>query len=251
MTKKLFVLVCCFALLLCGISAAAEGAYAVTVDDEAGLLSPAEARALAGDMAALTEYGDAVFWSTERSGTADVLAEQYFDAHIDTSRSHSGVIFLIDMHTREVLIFTRGLLEERVGRAGAYAITDSVYSLASHGSYYECARQGFGQVLRLAQGQRIFSPMRVICTLLLALSLGFLAAYLIILRSSVAQDTAKESQLDQVAVHMRIDARHLLKSVRTLRTSDSGGGGGFRGGGGGGGGFSGGGGGGSSGSHRF
>ena len=252
MIRRLMILLCCAALLLCGLPACAEESYTVLVDDQAGLLSESERALLAEDMRALTAYGDAVFLSTNERGTADVLAEQYFDEHLSPLRSHSGVILLIDMQTREILIFTRGLLEKRVGRTGAYEITDNIYRYASKGNYYQCAREGFSQVLALAEGQRIFSPMRVICNLLLAVSAGLTAAYLTVRRASIhkAEKIGSDMLNAHTVVHMTIFDKRLVKSTKRRRESSSGGGG-FHGGGGGsrgGGGFHGGG---SSGSHRF
>lgn len=252
MIRRIWVLLCCAALLLCSLPAWAEESFSVLVDDQAGLLSQGERALLAADMQPLTAYGDAVFLSTSESGTADVLAERYFDANLSPLRSHSGVILMVDMHTREILIFTRGLLEKRVGRAGAYTITDNIYRYASRGAYYDCAREGFAQVLNLAESQRIFSPMRVICNLLLALSIGLTAAYLLVRRSSIhkADKVGSDLMNAKAAVHMVITGKTLVKSTKRRRESSSGGGsrgGGFSGGGGG---FSGGGGG-SSGSHSF
>ena len=254
MKKRLFALLCVLLLAVCAAGACAEESYSVFIDDGADLLTSAEEVLLALDMRPLTEYGDAVFLSTTASGTADVLAERYFDTHLSAQRSHSGVIFLVDMHTREILIFTRGLLEKRVGRAGAYAITDNVYRYASKGEYYECARSAFAQILALAEGQRLFSPMRVICNLLLAVSAGLIAAYLLVRRSSIhrAPSVASDLMSAKTVVHMTLSNRRLLKSTKRRRESSHSGGsrGGFSGGGfgGGGGGFSGGG---SSGSHKF
>ena len=251
MMKRLIALLSALFLLGCALPACAEESYTVLVDDGADLLTPAQEAQLAQDMQPLTEYGDAVFYSTNAWGTADVLAEQYFDAHLSPLRSHSGVVLLIDMNTREILIFTRGLLEKRVGRAGAYAITDNVYRYASDGDYYQCAKSAFAQVLSLAEGQRIFSPMRVICNLLLAVSIGLIAAYLLVRRSSIHRAPSVASNLlsAATAVHMTISGKRLLKSTKHRRERSSGGVGGIGGGSrGGGGGFSGGG---SSGSHRF
>ena len=251
MSKRIIALLCALALLVCALPGLAEEAYTLRVDDEAELLSENEKALLLEDMRPLNAYGEAAFYSTRERGTADVLAERYFDRYFSTERSHSGVVFLIDMYTREVLIFTRGLLEKRVGRAGAYDITDKIYTYASYGDYYTCAKKAFEQVLSLAEGQRSFSPMRVICTLLLSLSLGLIAAYLIVRRASIhaAVKRGSDTLNARADVDMTVSEKRLVKSTKRRRESSSHGGGGFRGGGGGGGGFHGGGG--SSGSHRF
>lgn len=254
MTKRIFALLLAVLLACALLPGLADGGYTVSVDDEIGLLTPLEQVLVARDMAPLTAYGDAVFWSTNASGTVDVLAEQYFDAHLSTQHGHSGVILVIDMNSREICIFTRGDLEKKVGRAGAYAITDNIYRYASFAQYYQCAREGFAQVLSLAEGQRIFSPMRVLCNLLLAISIGLMAAYLLARRFSVQplRTDVSDTLNAKASVRMTLTNKRLVKSTR--RRLDNGGsrsggfsGGGFSGGGGGGG-FSGGG---SSGSHRF
>lgn len=250
--KKLIAWILCCLMACCCLCASAESAYTVRVEDEADLLSGYEEQKLAEQMTALTAYGDAVFWSTKRAGVADTLAEMYFDDTISSQPGYNGVIFMVDMNTREILIFTRGVFEKRVGSIGAYGITDNIYSLASQRRYYDCAAEGFAQVLRLMEGQRVFSPMRVICSLLLSLSLGLIAAYLMIRRTTVMRVNAQnQAPTGETKVNMAIVDKRLIKSHRSARSSGGGGvHGGFGGGGGSrGGGFSGGGG--SSGSHRF
>ncbi|MBQ9195991.1 MAG: TPM domain-containing protein [Clostridia bacterium] len=262
MKKRFFALLLSTLLTLALFSARADSGYTVSVDDEAGLLGSLEIELLAQDMAKLTAYGDAAFWSTNAPGTVDVLAEQYFDQHISPQRSHSGVVMVIDMNSREICIFTRGDLEKKVGRAGAYAITDNIYRYASFGQYYRCAQEGFNQVYALAEGQRIFSPMRMICNLLMAVSAALIAAFLIVRHTSVQALRAPDKQEMKTQVDLQILDQRLIKSTRHRRESavvvtgggGGHGGGGFSGGGhSGGGGFSGGGhsGGGSSGSHGF
>jgi len=234
------------------LPAQAEGAYRAVLADYANLLSKEEQASVLRSMQLLTDYGDAAFFSTNESGSTDVKAERFFDQTFSAQRSHSGVIFLVDMYNREIYIFSRGQIEKKVGRTGAYDITDSVYAYASRGQYGLCATSAFAQVLRLVQGGRIFSPMRVVCNLLLAASLGLITAYLRIRRESLHRAPVLNSSVNNAyaKVQMTLSNKTLRKSTRRRRDDDSGGsrGGGFSGGGGGGGGGSSGG---SGGGHRF
>lgn len=239
MMKRLFALILC--LFLLAAAALAEGGYPVLIDDDADLLTAPEESQLQSDAAALSAYGAVAFFTTRQSGNTDLKAEYYFDARISPDIHHSGVVFMVDMANREIYLFTRGAIEDKVGKAGAYAVTDNVYRYASAGQYYECARAAFREVLTLVEGGRVFSPMRVICNLLLALSIGLIAAYLVVRRASVQRTTARPSDTfsARADVRMSLVNKRLIKSVKHRRESSSGvrmgGGGGFSGGGGGGG----------------
>ena len=252
MMKRFLTLLACLCLLT--LPALAENGYPLYIDDEADLLTASEEIQLREDMAPLTAYGAAAFVSTTRTGNTDLLAQSYFDSRISPSTGYSGAVFMIDMANREIYIFTRGAIEKAVGRAGAYAITDNVYRYASAGNYYQCAASAFAQVLTLTEGGRVFSPMRIVCNLLLALSIGLIAAYLIVRRASVQRAAARPSDTlnARADVRMSLQNKRLVKSTKHRRESSSGvrmgGGGGFSGGGGGGGGH---GGGGSGGGHGF
>ena len=254
MIKRLFAVLLCLGLL--AANALAESGYPVLIDDDADLLTPLEESQLQADVAALNAHGAVAFFSTRQSGNTDLKAEYYFDARISPDVHHSGVVFMVDMANREIYVFTRGAIETKVGKAGAYAVTDNVYRYASAGQYYECARAAFQEVLTLVEGGRVFSPMRVICNLLLALSIGLIAAYLVVRRASVQRATARPSDTFSARADVRLSLvnKHLIKSTKRRRESSSGvrmgGGGGFSGGGGGGGG-GGHGGGGSGGGHGF
>ena len=239
MIKRLLLLLACLCLL--AVPALGESGYPVYIDDEADLLTASEETQLREAMAPLTAYGAAAFVSTRRSGNTDLLAESYFDSRISPSTAYSGAVFMIDMANREIYIFTRGAIEKAVGRAGAYAITDNIYRYASAGNYYQCAASAFEQVLTLTEGGRVFSPMRIICNLLLALSIGLIAAYLLVRRASVQRTAARPSDTlnARADVRMSLQNQRLIKSTKHRRESSSGGriggGGGFSGGGGGGG----------------
>ena len=224
MMKRFLILLACLCLL--AAPALAEESYPLYIDDEADLLTASEESQLSAVMSPLTAYGAAAFVSTRRAGNTDLLAESYFDSRISPSTSYSGAVFMVDMANREVYLFTRGDIEKAVGRAGAYAITDNIYRYAS----------------ALTEGGRVFSPMRIVCNLLLALSIGLIAAYLVVRRTSVQRAASRPSDTlnARADVRMSLANKRLVKSTKRRRESSSGvrmggGGGGFSGGGGGGG----------------
>ena len=236
MIKRFCLLLACLLLLIC--PALAEQSAALIIQDDEDLLTPLEENQLLQAMQPITAYGAAAFWSTRQSGSTDVKAERFFDANISPLRSTNGIVFMIDMYNREIYIFTRGDMERTVSRAGAYAITDNVYRYASKGDYYTCARSAFEQALTLIEGGRVFSPMRVICNLLLAVSFGILSAFLIVRRSSVAttRKTVTTLSSTRASVQMQLSDKRLVRTIKRRKESSSGGGriGGFSGGGGGG-----------------
>ena len=252
--KKLFRLI--LTLLLCLLISLSAGAVQepIIVDD-ADLLSDEEEQSLYNTMLEISDYGTPMFWSTRESGNDRTLVENFYRSQIGKD---SGTLFVINMNSRLLTVFSDGEIYRTVTSSEASTITDNVYRYASYGEYYQCADRVFSQIGRLLRGEKIARPMKLISCLLLAIALALLLVSLYInwryeqhRTSSLAKTAVPISVLAGTAFSAKIlsSSKKMTRQVKT-DLSDSGSGGRI---GGSGGGFSGGGGGhsGGGGSHRF
>ena len=226
------------------------------IQDDADLLTAEEEEKLYQDMMPLCEYGEPMFWTTQESGDYYSLARQFY--HSRLGNKESGTLFVINMHARQLTIFSDGAIYRVVNTGEAETITDNVFRMAGKGEYYACASSVFDQILRLMRGEEIARPMKQVSNLLLAMTLALLAVYLYlahryenrpktgVVKAALPVTATAAAAFAATTVHHQT---RLAKRQRTKITSDSGG----HGGGGGGGGHGGGGGGssGGGGSHGF
>ena len=153
--------------------------YCVVINDQEDLLTEDEESRLLEQMKDLTRYGNAVFVScsqTEYSDTADYAKNWYFEYF----GNESGTTLMIDMGQRMIALYSAGANYKVVGREEGYVITDNIYTYASKGDYYGCAKSAFEQVQTLLVGGEIARPMKYINNALLALILSVLINYGII-----------------------------------------------------------------------
>lgn len=247
--RKGFVILLCALLALASVSCAAadETAYRVVMDDAAGLMDSAEEAQVQAEMEAVAQYCN-VGCYTAGSGSADVLdkAEAWGRREFGDTEF---TVFIIDMATRRIGIFSSRGIVRVVTKAKANVITDNVYKLASAGKYGECAAEAFRQEAQVLGGYKIASPMRTATNALVAVAAAILLAYLLIYSQMEKETKVSVPGIITVMAAGAGTAVLAKKLTRTVRhESSSGHGGSF--GGGGGGGFSGGGGGGG-GSHGF
>ncbi len=218
--------------------------FTALIQDDAGLLDAAEYDSVLGTMMPVTEHCNAGFYTCD--GSTEYVVNK---AKAWGNRVFSGdyTMFIIDMATRQLAVYSSERIFQTVTQSKAYSITDNVYSYASRKDYSGCAQSAFNQISKILGGQKIAEPMRYASNALLAVLAALLLAYMLI-------STRMEQEI-KVSLPMVITAtvgagaaivgKRLVRKVK--HESHSGhGGGGF--GGGGGGGFGGGGGG---GSHGF
>ncbi len=81
--------------------------YLSIIEDDANLLNEEEKVKLLDSMTRLTEYGHIIFKSIDNNdfGNAASYASNYYH---NKFQSESGTLFLIDMDTREIYIFSDG-----------------------------------------------------------------------------------------------------------------------------------------------
>ena len=218
--------------------------------DEEDLLTDAEEEALLNDMSALTEFGNVGFIScyAVETSTRREAEKRYVET---IGGGVSGTILLVDMNYRIIQIASDGEMYKYITKAQANAITDNSYKHASRGDFYKCANEIYAQEYQILKGGRVAQPMKHISNMLVAITLGILVNYIIVViqRRKITESASKVfSATTASSLVATVNYTDKIKDKRTRvyeSSGGSGGGGGFSGGGGGG--FSGGGGGGFSG----
>ncbi len=231
-----------------------ESSYDVIYDDSAGLITTeAEKEKVLAQMQSVSADCNVIFYTTDSRNygyQTDEKCENYTAERYGTSKTAPVVMFIIDMDNREIYLYCTGDIRYIITSSEALTITDNIYRYASRGDYAGCAENAFSQVHSLATGLEIKRPMKRINNLLIALFLGFLLQYVLMM---ILRDRHRKqftgNRLDAygsktISVHTDME---LVRSYIYKESSGSGGDGGS----GGGGGFSGGGGGSSGGGHSF
>ena len=252
--KKILAFLLLTALLLSGFACAEtaerkneETGYRAVIEDAGSLLDAAEYDGVFATMMPITDVCHVGFYTYQGESREYVLTK----AKDWANKTFPGTctLFIIDMATRQLAVWSSSDVEKTLTQAKSYTITDNVYKYASRGQYAACAESAFNQMNRALKGEQVSGPMRVISNILLALLAALLLAYLFI--SARMEQEVKVSLPEIVTATAGVGAVIAGKKLtRKVRHSSSSGSGGFHGGGGG---FSGGGGGfgGGGGSHGF
>ena len=224
--------------------------YTAYIDDEEDLLSSSEEENLLKKLVPLTQYGNVAFLSGRGEYSAAATIRDFYN---EVFYGKSGLIFFIDMENREIRIQSGGAFYRTISSDVANSITDNVYVFASNGDYYRTAAVAFSQVKAKMEGRFVATPMRWISNFFLAIFLGLLFNFTMLLMTWKQNRAGSKAVLGALRPNMILGNREVIMTNQTnVRLSSSssrrGGrsGGGFSGGGSSGGGFSSGGGG-----HRF
>jgi hypothetical protein len=127
------------ALLLAMTSVGAESLYRVNedtlfcvrVEDAAGLLDEGEYDEVLATMYPVTEYCNAGLYTYGGSSTEYVLnkAKAWGNSAFDGEYT----MFIIDLATRQLAVYSSREINEIITQSKAYSITDNVYAYASRG----------------------------------------------------------------------------------------------------------------------
>ena len=251
--KKILAFLLILMLLVPGLAAAEtktqkneETGRIAVIEDSASLLDAAEYDGVFTSMMPITDICNVGFYTYSGESKEYVLTKAKTWAN--SVFPGTCTLFIIDMATRQLAVWSSTDIQQTLTQAKAYTITDNVFSYASGGNYARCAETAFNQMHRALKGEKLTGSMRVISNILLAALAAILLAYLFI---SARMEQEVKVSLPVIAratigAGAVIAAKTLSRKVRHSSSS----GGGFHGGGGGG--FSGGGGfGGGGGSHGF
>ena len=218
-----------------------ETGYQVLIKDDKNLLDSAQEAMLVEDMAPLTDYGHAIFWSTDIKN-ADYI-DQARRERLACYDYDSASIFMINMGSRKICIQSYGTLYDSINDSKARSITDNVSKHASAKDYYTCVKEAFGEMYATVNGKQIAEPMKYASYAVIALMLGIILALAIAfskrfnpLRKSVEPpETTGSGTLMATPLNMVLVRTETIVVESHSSGGFSGGGGGGCGGGGGGG----------------
>ncbi len=169
-------------LLLTLLGSGAHASGSVLIEDDAKLLSIVQEENLLKIMERIQPYGHVILLTSANTPSSTSFRNAAGSLYKKRFGSDSGVLFLIDIKNRQVCLWCDGEIFQTVTSAECDNITDNVYRYAKAGKYYACATRAFEQVYQLLSGREIARPMKLICNLLLALSLSALVISLILQR---------------------------------------------------------------------
>ena len=246
--KRIFKVIICFLFFFAIINVYGEplaetnNRYQVIIEDDADLLTAEEETKLKDKMYKLSEYGNIIFKSiNENNTTTESYARNYYHENFSTE---SGSVFLIDMHNRNIYIFSDGANYNTITNSKALIITDNVYQYATNQEYYTCAEEAFSQMESLLAGQKIAEPMRHTSNAVIAIVLAFFINFFIVLGASRIKKAEQSEIIKNCAISFSVsNIVGNLVGTHSVYSPISDSGGSSGGGGGGGGGSSGGGGG--------
>ncbi len=165
--------------------------FAAYIIDGENLLSDQEETELLKDMIPVTAYGNAAFVSDYASVPASEWARSRFDILFGNA---SGTLFLVEMNSRELYLYSNGEIYNIVNSRAAASIVDNVYTYASEGDFRECAAGVYRQISTMMEGGRISQPMKHITNALIAICAAILLNYLLV-RITTMQDKPKKSEV--------------------------------------------------------
>ena len=154
--------------------------YKAYLLDESDLLSSFEEEEVKEAMIPLTEYGNIAFISGEGSYSAASTARNLLE---EAFPGGSASILLIDMGNREIRIQSAGTLYKTINSQVADSITDNIYRYASNGDFGKTAVMAFRQMNAKMEGRFVETPMRWISNFFLAIFLGLLFNFTMLLLS--------------------------------------------------------------------
>ena len=131
-----------------------ETGFEAVIDDAAGLLSAGETGEVLDAMIPVTGYANTGFVTREAFGSdsSSVLgkAERWGDSRF--GRGSAYTVFIIDMQTRRLGIYSSARVYSLLSTAKANTITDNVYEYARNGDYAACAKEAFREIALVMNG---------------------------------------------------------------------------------------------------
>lgn len=210
--------------------------YRIVIQDDANLLTEEEETSLTEIMKQSAVFGNVMFLTVDYNpySSTDSLSAYTYEKTFGYS---NGVIFTIDMDTRNLWICGFDDLQNVITDNYCDTITDNVYSYATDEEYYTCSAKAFEQIHTVLNGKNIPQPMKYICNFLLSLIFAFILNYFVALRVSKKRSASVSSLKQNMIYHCNLSNQQAVFSHETkvYNPSTSGGSGGGGGGGGGGG----------------
>lgn len=216
--------------------------YGVYIDDTADLLNDSEEQELIKIMTPVTEYGHAIYLTTEAHTfqTTGAYVEDYYLSNFGAYKS--GIVLCIDNDLEYDYVYSEGKIYDTVGKSFADTITDNIYRYSMKEQWFQGASVAFDQIYKVLEGKRIAQPMKYICNTFLGLLIALMINFLIVNNKSklkgvstteMVEGSLKQVQFNGVSTQFINQSR--VYSPRSSSSSGGGshGGGGHHGGGGG------------------
>lgn len=146
----------------------------VYIIDDADLLTKIQETKLAATMEPITSFMPVAFVTKNEKHTSSM--ENYTKSIFNNLFKGSGIIFVIDMYSRQLYIYTSDdNTKMSVGKCEN--ITDNVYRYATAAEYYKCADEAFNEIYKLMSGLAIPKPMKHMSNLLIVLAIALLSMF--------------------------------------------------------------------------
>lgn len=218
----------------------------IAIEDDANLLSEEELELLKNEMGKLSEYGNVLFKTTDKSrgGTSLGYIQNYYYSLFN---NNAGVAFYIDMYNREICACATGGLDNILNNSKCNIIMDNVYKYATNKKYYNCATSAYSQMLDLLKGRKIAESMKYISNSFLALMISLFSSLMLFIYLSRNEKLSKEEikelgltsikhsnlNVEKVGTHSvyspKVDTSSSSSSSSITRSSSGSSGGGFSG----------------------
>lgn len=151
-----------------------ENGYQVMIIDELHLLNSLEQVDLINDMKPVTQYGHAIFWTTDEYDYNEI--DQARKKRLALYQYDDAVIFVINMKIRKITIQSYGSIYQSVTDSKARSITDNVSKYASSREYYHCSKEAFEEIFWVMEGKKIDESMKYISCAVISAMAGIIIA---------------------------------------------------------------------------
>ncbi|MCR5358246.1 MAG: TPM domain-containing protein [Lachnospiraceae bacterium] len=211
-----------------------DSGYEILIDDSADLFTESEENDLIPYMIACSDGGFVMLVTIDDNKYNDAydFCHSYYRSKIP---EESGIMFLIDMDTRELRFYSEGSYHRQLTKDVMNIISDNVYKQAHNGDYYACASEAFAEIADVLEGKKIAAPMKYVSNACLAILLGLIINYFFARGVSKAVKPSNSEILKSIfsAFEFRNPTVTFTHQTKTYspRSSGSGGGGGGGGGG--------------------
>ena len=204
--------------------------YEVYIDDSEGLLSESEKEKVVEQIKSFTEFGNAVFVSTNlRPGQAEKYAATYYES---TFGAENGAIFLVDMGDRLLVLQGHQNIDRMLTSSKCNSIMDNVYRYARSQDYDKCVITVFDQAEAVVKEQHIAQPFKYITNIFLSVILAFLIGFIVLGITMTKTASTRKEILNGLFSGCNITDRKLVlqdvkKIYSPISTGSSGGGGSY------------------------
>ena len=211
-----------------------DSGYEILIDDSADLFTESEENDLIPYMIKCSDGGFVMLVTIADNKYNDAydFCHSYYRSMIP---EESGIMFLIDMDTRELRFYSEGSYHRQLTSDVMNIISDNVYKQAHNGDYYACASEAFAEIADVLEGKKIAAPMKFVSNACLAILLALIINYFIARGVSKAVKPSNNEILKSIysTFEFRNPKVTFLNQTRTYspRSSGSGGSGGGGGGG--------------------